>query len=200
MAKGRGKRAAQAAADAEDKALAKAQSAGTPETRPSDSGARQPDKRSASTRARDATPGAEYATSSGPQEVGPTRGSVRPTTEVLPGSRSPVQPNVIVPTAADEELAKRREKAVAQYKKDTDPKAPKKLVKVVATRAGFYNDKLQHAGDQFFVSVPEGKTVEQHGTWFETVEDRAAEVAAATGKTASPKAAASEPKTGDEVL
>lgn len=167
------KKGARKSASKEEKDLAKAQKEHNPATLPSDGGARQPDPRSPSTRARNAIQGAEIETASGPQEVGPARGARRPYTETLPGARQRRPLAIPVPTEEDEKLAERRKRVLEERRKLDEEEGEQVLV--VATRLGFYGKgaaaKRYRAGDQFYMTVPHGRTVQEEAAWVEPVEE-----------------------------
>lgn len=155
-------------ADEQAADLEEAQAEHNPATLPSDSGARQPDVRSAAARATNAFPGTEIETSSGPQEVGATRGARRPYTETLPGTRRHA-PAGLVPTEEEQKAIDQRKKALADRAKQDA--APKEGVQVVATRMGFYGGKRRPAGSTFVMHVAKGVDVRDEASWVEPLED-----------------------------
>jgi hypothetical protein len=144
---------------------------------------------SASTRARNAIPGTEIETASGPQEVGPTRGARRPYSAERGASRAPV---VIPPIRGDEETREAIDEVREKQEKTRAARAKGRSVPVIATRMGYYDHKRRRVGDLFYMAagepLPSWVVKAEKGDTREEVELKEVREEAA------------EPREGDEVL
>lgn len=123
------------------------------------------------TRSQGLIPGAELETSSGPQEVGATRGARAPVTRVLRGSRRPAAvANLRAPRDPEQQAALDEQQEKAE--KWAEAQKAGKGVAVVATRTGYYAGKRRRAGAFFAMAIPKGEDLP---SWVELADAKARE-------------------------